>query len=262
MKKWLKGILIGLGVIVVAFIVIIVIAVVGDLKQEEVLKQEIINFSNKDLETGDFTIKVKTTGDYAYVEEAIKKYYKSLSDNVKAINKYFNDEDFIYVLKPSNLAKDKPSYKVSHTKIKTTKENVNKHLKEIDNLCDVKTIENLIDKDKLDDYDYYFDFYMQLMYTDKDKKELKQVREQMDILTKKINEFLDKGEEILQFLEKNDSVVSYANNTIYLNSQSALNEYNKLVAELQVISKGFLTITDNNSNNKQSRNSSGDLDEA
>lgn len=261
MKKKIKVFLIVMGVIVVALIGLVAVIVVRDLKQEEVLKQEIINFSNKNLESGDFTINVKTTGDYAYVEEAIKKYYKSLSDNVKAINVYFTDEEFTNLLKPSNLAKDKPSYKTSHEKIKTTKENVNKHLKEIDSLCDVKTIENLIDKDKLSDYDYYFDFYMQLMYTDKDKEELDQVREQMRTLTNKINEFLDKAEEILQFLEKNDSVVSYANGRIYLSSVGALTEYNKLIMELQNISKSFLTIT-NNDVNRDNQSSSRNLDEA
>lgn len=260
MKKWLKGVLIGLGIIVVAFIVLVVVLAIDGIKQEEILKKEIINFSNKNLETGDFTINVKTTGDYAYVEEAIKKYYKSLSDNVKAINKYFSDEEFANLLKPSSLAKDRPTYRASHEKIKLTKENVNKHLKEIDNLCDVKTIESLIDKDKLDDYDYYFDFYMQLMYTDNDKEEFKQIREQMDTLTKKINEFLDKAEEILQFLEKNDNVVSYANNMIYLSSQSALNEYNNLVMELQTISKSFLEIANNN--RSDNTNNSRNLEEA
>lgn len=255
MKKWIKRIIIGIVILVVAFLIVCVVEAFKDLKQEEILKQEIINFSNKNLETGNFTIKVKTTGDYAYVEEAIKKYYKSLSDNIKAVNAYLRDETFSTVLAPSNLAKDKPNYQNSRETIKKTKENVNMHLKEIDSLCDVKTIENLLDKEKLDDYEYYFDFYMQLMYTDKDKEDLQELRQQMDSVIKKLNEFLDKCDEILYFLEKNDNVVSYANNRIYLSSPSALNSYNKLIVELQAISNSFKTIGRvNDTTNNNSRN--------
>ena len=69
----------------------------------------------------------------------------------------------------------------------------------------------------------------------------------MDTSLKKLNEFLDKAEEILVLLEKNDSIIQYENNSIYFNSTEALNEYNKLVGELQTMAKNF-TITKNNPN--------------
>ena len=105
----------------------------------------------------------------------------------------------------------------------------------------------LIDKEKLEDYDYYYDFYLKLMYTKKDQEALQKLKEEMDTTLKKLNEFLDKAEEILVLLEKNDSIIQYENNSIYFNSTEALNEYNKLVGELQTMAKNF-TITKNNPN--------------
>ena len=201
----------------------------------------------KNLESDDFTVIVKTKGDYAYVEEAIKKYYKELSDNIKGMNKYLMDEDFMTLLAPSSLVNDRPNYSNSQNKLKTTKENLNKHLEAINNLCDENTIKNLIDKEKLEDYDYYYDFYLKLMYTKKDQEALQKLKEEMDTTLKKLNEFLDKAEEILVLLEKNDSIIQYENNSIYFNSTEALNEYNKLVGELQTMAKNF-TITKNNPN--------------
>ena len=230
-KKMIKWIIITVAIIITSFLALCGYWVIEDLKQEEILKQEIINYSHKNLESDDFTVIVKTKGDYAYVEEAIKKYYKELSDNIKGMNKYLMDEDFMTLLAPSSLVNDRPNYSNSQNKLKTTKENLNKHLEAINNLCDENTIKNLIDKEKLEDYDYYYDFYLKLM----------------DTTLKKLNEFLDKAEEILVLLEKNDSIIQYENNSIYFNSTEALNEYNKLVGELQTMAKNF-TITKNNPN--------------
>ncbi|MCI8569004.1 MAG: hypothetical protein HFJ11_03355 [Bacilli bacterium] len=246
-KKMIKWIIITVAIIITSFLALCGYWVIEDLKQEEILKQEIINYSHKNLESDDFTVIVKTKGDYAYVEEAIKKYYKELSDNIKGMNKYLMDEDFMTLLAPSSLVNDRPNYSNSQNKLKTTKENLNKHLEAINNLCDENTIKNLIDKEKLEDYDYYYDFYLKLMYTKKDQEALQKLKEEMDTTLKKLNEFLDKAEEILVLLEKNDSIIQYENNSIYFNSTEALNEYNKLVGELQTMAKNF-TITKNNPN--------------
>ena len=83
MKKKIKKVLLVIGIIIVVFAVIIGYFVYKDLKQEEVLKQEVITLSNKDLLNDNYDIEIKTTGEYAYVENAVKKFYKELSDNVK-----------------------------------------------------------------------------------------------------------------------------------------------------------------------------------
>ena len=94
-KKGLKKIIIGIVIAVVIIIGLIFFTAFKELQEEDILKQEIINYSNKDLAKDDYPIEVKTTGDRAYVEEAVKKYYKSLSDSVKAINNSLNDEELI-----------------------------------------------------------------------------------------------------------------------------------------------------------------------
>ena len=72
-QKTVKTVFIITGILFAIFGFIIGYSVVKDLEQEELLKQEIINYSNKNIATDNFEITVKTKGDYAYVEEAIKK---------------------------------------------------------------------------------------------------------------------------------------------------------------------------------------------
>lgn len=240
--KTLKKVILIIVAIVVALAAVIIYWVIKDLKQEELLKQEIVNYSNKNLQTDEFPIVVKTTGDYAYVEEAVKKYYKNLSDNVKSINSYLKNDKLLTVLSPNSLKNDRPAYASSHEVIKSTKDKVNEAFNNIDELCDEKTIKNIIDKEKLDDGEYYYDLYLKFMYTKKDKAALEKTRESMKEVSKVFNEYLDKADEILTFLQANDNVIEYSGGIVYFSSNSQLEQYNKLVMELQEIAKGMNTI--------------------
>lgn len=53
----------------------------------------------------------KTTGDYAYTEEVINKFYKELSDSVKILNNSMNDKELIQILSSNKLQEDRPYFK-------------------------------------------------------------------------------------------------------------------------------------------------------
>ena len=238
-KKSLKKIIIGIVIAVVIIIGLIFFTAFKELQEEDILKQEIINYSNKDLVTDDYPIEVKTTGDRAYVEEAVKKYYKSLSYSVKAINSYLNDEELTNILTVESLRNDSPNYLKSHTLISNTKSKVTKELENISSLCEEDTIKNLIDKDKLSDSEYYYNFYLDLMYTEKDLEMLNNTKEEMETLSTKLNEFLDKADEILTFLETNANYIEYTDTDIYISDDNILNEYNNLIEELTTLANNL-----------------------
>ena len=239
MKKNIKKIIIGIVIIIVIILGLIFVLAFKELHEEDILKQEIVNYSNKDLATDDYPIEVKTTGDRAYVEEAVKKYFKSLSDSVKAINSYLNDEELINILTIDSLRNDSPNYIKSHTIISNTKSKVTKELENISSLCDEDTIKNLIDKDKLSDSEYYYDLYLNLMYTKKDLEDLKSTKEEMETISNNLNKFLDKVDEILTFLETNANYIEYTDTDIYISNDNVLNEYNNLVDELTTLANNM-----------------------
>ena len=238
-KKVLKKIIIGIVIVVVIFLGLIFFMVFKELQEEDILKQEIINYSNKDLSKDNYPIEVKTTGDRAYVEEAVKKYYKSLSDSVKTINSLLNDEELTNILTINSLRNDSPNYLKSHTLISNTKSKVTKELENISSLCEEDTIKNLIDKDKLNDSEYYYDFYLDLMYTEKDIEMLNSTKEEMEALSNNLNEFLDKVDEILTFLETNANYIEYTDTDIYISDDNILNEYNNLIEELTTLANNL-----------------------
>ena len=243
-----KKILIFIGVIVLIVVALVAYTVVSDLKQEEVLKQEIVNVSNKDILTDNFEVEVKTTGDYAYVEEAVKQYYKDLSDSAKKINYYLNDEELTNILAPENLEKNRPDFAESKELLNEVRQNTTDALNKISDLCEEETIKNLLDKDKVDKY--YIDLYEDLMYTDKDLKELQETKQEMDTLSKNLNIFLDKVEEMLTFLETNNNYWYIENNQIYLETEALVEEYNNLYNELnKIATENFDTNNQSNDTN-------------
>jgi len=225
-----KRIFIFIGILLVIFVAVIGCLVVSDLKQEDLLKKEIVNLSNKNLVVDNYDIKVKTTGDYAYVEEAIKKYYKKLSDSVKVINSYLTDEDLIHILSADNLEKDGPKFEKSYEILRTTRTNANEALQTIIDLCDVNTIKDLIDVDKVGDY--YYELYLQLMYTEDDLEEFEKIKEEMQTIGDNLNVFLDKVEEMISMLQSNSDYWFIDEGQLYFETDSLVNQYNNLYNDL------------------------------
>ena len=247
MKKKIKKILIAIGILLLLLAAAIGYAVYKDLKQEEVLKQEVLKLSNKDLLNDNFGIEIKTTGDYAYVENAIKKFYKELSDNVRILKYTLEDDNLINILSVDNLEKDRPHFLSSHQTITTVKTNTTKATNKIKQLCEEEYIKNLLDKDKVSDY--YIDFYKKIMYTEQDLKTLAETKEEMEEFSNNLNLFLDKIEEILNMLEKNNSSWKIEDNQIYFQTNEQVDEYNKLYKELKDIAAEKLN-SNNYSNTK------------
>lgn len=226
----LKYILIFIGIILVIFIGIIGYLVVKDLEQEDILKKEIVNLANKDLVTDNYDIEVKTTGDYAYIEEAIKTYYKKLSDSVKIINNYLNDEDLINILSVTNLESDRPKFENSYKVLSETRDKSNQAMETIIDLCSEETIKELIDKKKVDGYSY--DLYLELMYTEDDLKDLEKTKTEMQVISDNLNNFLDKVEAMIKMLEVNSDYWFIDEGQLYFEKDSLVTEYNNLYNDL------------------------------
>ena len=229
----IKKILIVLGIILLGFAGLIGYSLYKDFQQEEILEQEVLRLSNSDLVKDNFTISIKTKGEYAYVESAIKNFYKTLSDNVKLINKYMDDKRFINILTVQNIQDDRPEFINSNMLLSNTKTEVTKALDVISSLCEEENIKNLLNEEKVSDYT--IDYYRKLMYTKKDLKYFAEVKEQMQTLSVDLNMFLDKVKEILDFLEKNNDSWFIENDQLYFENSTLVDRYNGLYGELKKI---------------------------
>ena len=201
--------------------------------QEDMLKHEIINYENKDLLKDEYNINIRTKGDYAYIEEAIKKYYRDLSNNVRTINNYLIDSELENIMTTSNLESDRPKFVNSYKTIDNTKKDINESIDKIKNMCSDEYIKNLV-SDKIHD-NHYINLYNSLMYTKKDLEELNDIRMDTEELSNNLILFLDKAKEVLKVLEDNDKYWNIDKNSVFITDKNVLNEYNKKYQELKNI---------------------------
>jgi len=223
-------------VCIVISIILILFAIFGyfiysDLKQEELLRDEIEAYMELDFATDDYLVEVKTTGDYAVVEEAIKTYFKDLSDIVKQVSKLENDEEFLNILTPQNFKNDGPSFTESLEKIKSVRTDVEGNINKFIEMCEEDYIMSLIEKNETLD-SYYVELYRELMYTEEDLKDIKETKDDMVEVRDTFSKFLDDCENILLFLKNNRGKWIIENDSIVFNTDSLLEEYNALTSKL------------------------------
>ena len=233
MSFLIKKVFIGIGVVLVIFFCIIGYFVVKDFQQEDILKQEVIKLSNKDLVNDSFNISIKTKGDYVYVENAIKKYYKDLSDAIKELYSALDSQFFSYSLTVENLESDRPHFLDSKNSIDTITSRMNHSFDRIVALLDKEYIKNLVSSDKVDSY--YVNFYQKLMYTEQDLEYFNDIRERMKQFAGDLNLFMEQYRKIFDMLEKNNSEWYIDGGQIYFSSNELVNEYNQLYTELKNI---------------------------
>ena len=114
MKKAIIGVIIA---IVLVIVVGIGILVVNDFRQEDILRQEMLEFENLtraeniDLNQIDQRIReLKTTGDCGVLEKAMKNYLADVVNTSIDIANVLNDEKIINTLTPENYEADGPDF--------------------------------------------------------------------------------------------------------------------------------------------------------
>ncbi|MBQ8682009.1 MAG: hypothetical protein IJ509_03770 [Bacilli bacterium] len=239
-SKVKKGIFLGIGIILIFLVVGFSYLVLQDLEQENLLKKEIVNVSNKDFLTDSYDIEVVTTGDYAYIEEAVKSYYKELADNIKLIDNYLNNQELFQILSAENLQADGPNFDKSYKILNDAKTNTSMALENIINLCKEETIKNLIDEEKIDSYSYQL--YLELMYTEDDLEDMAATGQEMQELSDNLITFLNKVEAMLNFLKTNNGDWYIENSQLYFRNTNLVNQYNNLYDDLnKFVQENFAT---------------------
>lgn len=218
------------GVVVVAIIGVIVYMAYDDLKQEDLLKKELITLSNKELGKDDFSINIVTKGDYAYVEEAIKKFYLQLSDDVKKLSVVLNNEDLTQILSIDNIVLERPNFVNSISLIDSTINSVNETMDSIVNLCEEEVILSFFDEKKIDDY--YLELYKEIMFDYDNKKSLDETEESIEKLSLTLEDYLKIVKDMLVLLRDNNNSWDAYNGQIYFITSDLLNTYNNLYQEL------------------------------
>lgn len=220
------------GIILVLLVVSSYCIYLNNYRKEQVslLNKEVELLLDKNMLNDEYNIELKTSGNYALVEEGIKSYYKELSDNIRVIYSYLNDSKLITILSASNINSDGPEFIESYNILAETRNNTNTAINNIIDLCSEEKIKSYVKKKDVGKY--YYDLYLSIMLNEDDLDMLSSTKSEMKELNDNFITFLDKVEAIFNMLKNNSDYWYIENNQLYFEKNELVSEYNNLYNDL------------------------------
>lgn len=226
--------------IVIAIVLVIVIGigvlVVKDFKQEDILRQEMLEFENLtraetiDLDAIDQRIReLKTTGDYGVIEKAMKDYLADVVNVSVDIANILNDERMTNILTPANYAEDGPDFVETKQFLQESMEKIEQYKNEVLELLTNEKAMSYIENKNLDQY--YIDLYKEIALSE--DTALDEDNAEIENSLNEANQILETETQIINFLSENKGNWEVQGENIVFNSDALTNQYNEYVSQLQ-----------------------------
>lgn len=222
-KKALIGISIAVAIVVI-IIGVIVVQGVMDAKQEMILNEELETISKKEVGVDNFKTDIKTTGDYAKVEETIKNYLQEYSDAVKAIL----DESKEIENMQGVVEKDKLEERINQ--VQAIKTRIGDTINTMVEMTSEDYIKKEIEQQNLSQK--YVDLYNKLMLEDV-ADELEESKQEISTNKEKMDELFDAVIKTYNYLLTHEDSWIIEDEQLLFYSTTELKEYNQLVEEVQ-----------------------------
>ena len=232
MKKTVIWIFIA---ILLVIIVGIGILVVKDFKQEDILRQEMLEFENLtraeniDLDQIDQRIReLKTTGDYGVLEKAMKEYLSDVVNVSVNISNILNDEKIVNALTPENYTEDGPDFVETKQFLEQSKNNLEQYKNEVLELLTNEKAMSYIENKNLDEY--YIDLYKEIALSEDTAldENNKEIEESLNEAT----QVLDIETQVINFLSENKGKWEIQGENIVFSNESLSNQYNEYISQL------------------------------
>ena len=232
MKKAIIGVVIA---IVLVAVVGIGVLVVNDFRQEDILRQEMLEFENLtraeniDLDQIDQRIReLKTTGDYGVLEKAMKDYLADVVNTSVSIANIINDERIVNALTPENYTEDGPDFVQTKQFLEQAKSDIEQYKTEVLTLLTNEGAMSYIEDKNLDQY--YIDLYKEIALSEDTA-----IEESNTELEKSLDEMmklLDVETQIINFLSENKDGWEIQGENIVFSSEELQNQYNEYISQI------------------------------
>lgn len=233
MKKYgkvSKGVLIT--IIIIAILIIFAGAVFGMFtvdktnkeKQEKILSDEVVSmYTAQKVDT-----EIKTTGKFAELEGAIKTYYTEYVDTSKDLIDIYSQNLLNSSLTADNISSDGPEFKNTKANINKIKEIESNTISKYEELISDEYINNKAKELNLNDY-YTNLFISEINDTLRVKEDVGKIK----TITEEYDKWMEKIEEILNFLTENKANWKVSGSNLMFTSTTLVTNYNKLLTSLR-----------------------------
>lgn len=233
MKKAIIGVIIA---IVLVAVVGIGILVVNDFRQEDILRQEMLEFENLtraeniDLDQIDQKIReIKTTGDYGVLEKAMKDYLADVVNASVSIANVLNDGRIINALTPENYVEDGPDFVQTKQFLEEAKGEIEQYKEEVLTLLTNEGAMTYIEDKNLDQY--YIDLYKEIALSE--DTAIEESNTELENSLDEMMKLLDVETQIINFLSENKDGWEIQGENIIFNNQTLQDQYNEYISQIQ-----------------------------
>ena len=233
MKKAIIGVVIA---IVLVAVVGIGVLVVNDFRQEDVLRQEMLEFENLtraeniDLDQIDQRIReLKTTGDYGVLEKAMKDYLADVVNTSVSIANIINDERIVNALTPENYTEDGPDFVQTKQFLEQAKSDIEQYKTEVLTLLTNEGAMSYIEDKNLDQY--YIDLYKEIALSE--DTAIEESNAELESSLDEAMKILDVETQVINFLSENKDGWEIQGENIVFSSEELQNQYNEYISQIQ-----------------------------
>ncbi len=229
-KNGKRNLIIGIISIIVVVLALFGYFLYTDLKQEDILRKEVSTLASKDITKDRYDGSIKTRGDYAVVEKAIKNYLDEYAVTCQSVLKIMEDTTLINMLSAENYKKDGPDFKASKGYLNDVKTKLNKELNRLTTMTSSKEIMKNIEDKHLDKY--YTDLYKELMLNGIAEKDFEEAKGYLETASQRVNNLLDVEDKVINLLVSNKNKWKIQNDKIVFDEVNTLNQYNELIKQV------------------------------
>lgn len=233
MKKAIIGVVIA---IVLVAVVGIGVLVVNDFRQEDILRQEMLEFENLtraeniDLDQIDQRIReLKTTGDYGVLEKAMKDYLADVVNTSVSIANIINDERIVNALTPENYTEDGPDFVQTKQFLEQAKSDIEQYKTEVLTLLTNEGAMSYIEDKNLDQY--YIDLYKEIALSE--DTAIEESNAELESSLDEAMKILDVETQVINFLSENKDGWEIQGENIIFNNQTLQDQYNEYISQIQ-----------------------------
>ncbi len=229
-KNTKRNIIIAIIAFLVVIGTILAYMLITDLKQEDILREEVSTLVDKNITKDRYNSSIKTRGDYAVVEEAIKSYLDEYSVTFQNVLEIMDDKELVNMLSAENYKNDGPDFAKSKKYLSDTKTKLNKAIDRLTAMTSSEEIMKNIEDKKLDIY--YTDLYKELMLNGIAENDFTKAKADLESASANVNNLLNTEEEVINLLVTNKGKWRIQDNKIVFDEVATLNQYNELIKKV------------------------------
>ena len=217
-----KFFLVFVFIVLDAFLLIVFLEL-RDISQKNRLKNEMNQLAELDFSVDRYSLKVKTRGECAIVERAIKEYLDSIAVLLQETLSIAEDPEFIQLLSYQNYMEDGPEFQKSFLYLKESKELFNHNMDDLLSKLDEKNIKDYIRvKTKRT---YLWNLYEELILNDSMRGYFQETYGLLEKNKVRMNEMLDTSHALLTFLVSNKDSWVLEEGEIRFQTESLYQQY-------------------------------------